>query len=264
MLSAIHKMNWIFFCATVSFTSAMKLCHFSIFKQSLKAGVSSREKMASPNQMVRKVINLLSLSLSHTLTEHNWNLQEDRSERRMTNEQMTTARTVSKLCNSNKYIQELNINVCYRWGGQAPHQLLLILHTRVHTMIQERYTDTQYTHIFRVKFWARKAKSGSTQSHVLMLSLNTHTQTYTHLARFLPATPTCHSKRMWSQQQKQGDSVCVCVCMFGERRGTKRHRLKYHWWQCHLSLRALSLSPQMHFKASLSTSASGNETLGRP
>lgn len=52
---------------TIIFTSAMNLYHFSIFKQSLKAGVPSEVKQASPDEMVRKVINLLSLSFSLSL-----------------------------------------------------------------------------------------------------------------------------------------------------------------------------------------------------
>lgn len=53
------------------FTSAMNLYPFTIFKQSLKAGVPSGGKQASPDQMVRKVIILPpTRAHTHTLTEH--------------------------------------------------------------------------------------------------------------------------------------------------------------------------------------------------
>ncbi len=82
----------------------MNLYRFRIFKHSLKAGVPSEGKQASPDEMVRKVINLLSLTHTHkhTHTEHDQNLQEDQREQSLWDKQVTTAETVCELFNSNK------------------------------------------------------------------------------------------------------------------------------------------------------------------
>lgn len=99
---------------TVKFTPAMNPFHFSIFKQSLKAGVPPEGKQASPDETVRKVIN--PNTHTHTHTEQDQSRQENRSERKLSGEQVTTAEAVSELFNSNKNRREvLHINVlCYR------------------------------------------------------------------------------------------------------------------------------------------------------
>ena len=73
----------------------MNLYHFSTFKQSLKAGVPSKGKQASSDEMVRKVINLLLHT--HTLTENDQNLQEHQSEWSLLGKEVTTAATLNYL-----------------------------------------------------------------------------------------------------------------------------------------------------------------------